>query len=153
MNATWYKDISAMCELALGNPNNLVRSEAAYYVGLLAKPTPEILSKLQNCLLLEEYLDTKAEILAARYRLGVRSDLVNLLELLNTADKRLTRVIINILKDLVERQPPITLIEDLPLLDTALVKAAQSFATERNNIEKVISKLLVLTKRSNINFL
>lgn len=134
-------EVVAELELALDDPVEPVRSYAACSIGLLGAPTPELLNTLQMYLSSEEYLATKAEILAARYRLGVREDLLKLLQLLNNDDQHLTGILLTILEDLTERKVPETMIEDLPSVQNALIQVPRSFPIFSNHVEKIIVQL------------
>jgi hypothetical protein len=101
--------------------------------------TPELLPNLQKYYVIEESLDTKAEILAARYRLGCQDDLDRLLRLLDSADVHLVQVILNILEELVTRDVPPNIIASVPQMTKILTKIAQSFPIQRNQAETVIS--------------
>ncbi|MBD3558427.1 HEAT repeat domain-containing protein, partial [Planktothrix sp. FACHB-1355] len=129
----------AELELALDDPIEPVRAYSACAIGLLG--TQEILPKLEVYLSSEESLATKAEILVARYRLGVRDDLTKLLKLLEDADEHLVGIILNILRDLAERKVPLTLALDAPQIRQILTAIAQSFPIHRNYAERVIAQL------------
>ncbi|KAF3888021.1 MULTISPECIES: HEAT repeat domain-containing protein [Nostocales] len=132
-------EVLAELELALNDPIEPVRAYSACAIGLLG--TQEILPKLDVYFLSEESLDTKAEILAARYRLGVRNDLTELLKLLEGADDHLVCVILNILGDLVQRKVPVTLADDALQIRQILTGIAQSFPIHQGHAEKVIARL------------
>ncbi|MFB2918170.1 MULTISPECIES: HEAT repeat domain-containing protein [Aerosakkonema] len=132
-------EVLAELELALDDPIGPVRSYSACAIGLLG--TQEILPKLEVYFSSEEYLNTKAEILAARYRLGIRDDLTKLLKLLQSADEHLVGVILNILRDLAERKVPLTLALDAPQIRQILTAIAQSCPIHRNYAERVIVQL------------
>lgn len=134
-------EVLAELKLALDDPIEPVRSYAACSIGLVGTPTPDLLNTLAMYLSSEEYLATKAEILAARYRLGVREDLLKLLQLLNNDDEHLTGILLTILEDLTERKVPETLIEDLPSVQKALIQVPRSFPIFSNHVEKIIAQL------------
>jgi HEAT repeat protein len=130
-------------EQALSDPIEPVRAYAACTLGILG--TPKIIPKLQNYFELEESLDTKAEILAAQYRLGKQNALYPLLELLENADELLVEVILNILGDLADRKTPLILAEDSSIICKSLTKVAPKFFTERYHAEQVITQLKKLS--------
>lgn len=132
-------EVLAELELALDDPIGPVRGYSACAIGLLG--TQEILPKLEVYLSSEESLATKAEILVARYRLGIRDDLTKLLKLLEDADEHLTGIILNILRDLAERKVPPTLADDAPQILQILTAIAQSVSIHRNHAEQVIVQL------------
>jgi HEAT repeat protein len=120
-------EVLAHLEMALDDPAQAVRSYAAMSIGILGISTPEFLEKLQVHISSEESLNTKAELLAARYRLGVQEDLLRFLELFSFADEHLTGILLNILEDLTERKTPESLIDKLSNIQEILVKVTQSF--------------------------
>jgi HEAT repeat protein len=130
-------EVLAKFEYALDDPIKPVRSYAARGIGLLG--TPELLPNLQKYYVIEESLDTKAEILAARYRLGCQDDLDRLLRLLDSTDDHLVQVILNILEELVTRDVPPSIIASVPRMTDILVKIAQSFPIQHNQAETIIS--------------
>ncbi len=130
-------EVLAKLECALNDPIEPVRAYAARGIGLLG--TPEFLPNLQKHYVIEESLDTKAEILAARYRLGCQDDLGRLLRLLDSTDDHLVQVILNILEELVTRDVPPSIITSVPQMTKILTKIAQSFPIQRNQAETVIS--------------
>lgn len=143
-------EVLAELELALDDPIKSVRSYAACSIGLLGTSTPDLLNALQMHLSSEEYLETKAEILAARYRLGVREDLLKLLKLLNNNDEHLTGILLTILEDLTERKVPETLVKDLFIIQKALIRVPQSLPIFSNHVDKIIAQIKILEIQSQL---
>jgi hypothetical protein len=110
-------------------------------IGILGNSTPELLEKLQFYISSEESLNTKAELLAARYRLGVQEDLLRFLELFSFADEYSIGILLNILEDLTERKTPESLIGKLSNIQDILVKVTQLFPTFCYQAEKILAKL------------
>lgn len=133
------KNVLAALESALDDQMEPVRSYAAYSIGLLG--TPELLQKLEMYLSSEESLDTKAEILAAKYRLGSQDDLKRFLSLLKDANEHLLGVIITILEDLINYKAPLNLVNDLALIDRSLQQIPQVFSVEQKHLEAIINKV------------
>jgi HEAT repeat protein len=134
-------DVLADLEMALDDPAEPVRSYAAMSIGILGISTPELLEKLQVYISSEESLNTKAELLAARYRLGVQEDLLRFLELFSFADERLAGILLNILEDLTERQIPENLRDKSSNIQEILVKVTQSFPIFCHQAEKILAEL------------
>ncbi len=134
-------EVLVALDLALDDPIDSVRSYAACSIGLLGEASPELLSNLQIYLSSEESLSTKAEILAARYRLGADDDLNKLLELLNDADEHLAGIILNILEDLAERKTPKTFVAKFPKLKEAIIKISTLFPIQKNRADQVVAQL------------
>jgi HEAT repeat protein len=72
---------------AMQDPDRAVRSYAANSLGILG--TPELIPQLQTYIETEDSLKVKAELLAAKYRLGATEDMEELLSLLENADEDL----------------------------------------------------------------
>ncbi|MEB3826282.1 HEAT repeat domain-containing protein [Phormidium sp. CCY1219] len=125
-------------ELALrdSDEDESVRAYAANSLGLLG--TNQILSKLETYVKLEPSLSVKAELLAARYWLGAKEDIKQLLSLLNNADEHLVTLILNILTDLTERQVPSTLHSDAPNIREVLSNIGQRIPILRPHAEKLM---------------
>lgn len=134
-------EVLAALELALDDPIEPVRCYAACSIGLLGIPRSGLLEKLQMYLSSEESLDTKAEILAARYRLGAGQDLPRMLELLESADEDLTVRILIILGDLIKRKTPEYITKDLSYIHEHLNKVIQSGSIHSCQAKQIIAEL------------
>lgn len=126
-------------QLALEDSFNPVRTYAAFSIGVLG--TPEMISILQNYFESEDYLKTKASILAAQYMLGDRNALFALLKLVEEADEHLGGVILNIFGDLAYRKIPPNLASDSSIICNSLARIGHKFFIERNHAEEVIAQL------------
>lgn len=115
-----------------------VRSYAANSIGLLG--TSQLLPVLENYLKLELPLSVKAELLAARYWLGAKSELDRLLSLLDDADELLATIILNILTDLKEREPAPNLTKDAPNLERVLSAIGLRFPLMRHHAESILTQ-------------
>ena len=132
-------EVLAELESAMNDTIEPVCSYAACSIGLLG--TPETLPTLRVYLMSEPCLSTKAELLAARYRLGDRNDLSRLLQLLDNAQEHLISVVLNILADIVEREVPENLAADAYRIRASLVKVTQSFPSYLNHVDQIIAQL------------
>lgn len=113
-------------KVAMQDPDEVVRSYAANSLGLVG--TPELLPQLQTYIESEDSLEVKAELLAAKYRLGERESLKQLLTLLENADEDLATAMLNILTDLIERKVPLTITTDARCICDVLNLVAQNFS-------------------------
>ncbi|MCC3405764.1 MAG: HEAT repeat domain-containing protein [Microcoleus sp. PH2017_10_PVI_O_A] len=126
-------------ELSLldADEDRAVRGYAANSIGLLG--TSQLLPKLEKYLKLELPLPIKAELLGARYWLGAKEDIKQLLSLLDDADELLAIIILNILTDLKEREPEPNLDKDAPELDKVLSAIALRFPLMRHQAESILA--------------
>ncbi|MEG3860348.1 HEAT repeat domain-containing protein [Microcoleus sp. herbarium12] len=125
-------------ELSLldADEDRAVRGYAANSIGILG--TSQLLPKLEKYLKLELPLSVKAELLGARYWLGAKEDIKQLLSLLENADELLAIIVLNILTDLTEREPAPNLAKDAPELDKVLSAIAQRFPLMRHQAEQIL---------------
>jgi len=104
---------------ALSDPDEAVRSFVANSIGLLQ--VNDALAPLTERLQHETSTHVKAELHAAKYRLGSRHDLIELLTIMNTEDdKEAADSLLNIIEDLTDRCAPLRFEEDSTLLRSAL---------------------------------
>ena len=126
-------------ELALNDSDEIVISYAAWAIASLGRK--EFLPKLEESLLLENSLHIKIDILAAKYRLGVKEDLKNLLEILeelNEDDDYYASLIVNALKEISkDSKLHLTLKEDIPIILETLAKISDLFPLQRYDVEQI----------------
>lgn len=113
-----------------------VRCYAANAIGLLG--TPQLLPKLEKYLNSDLPLPVKAELLGARYWLGVAEDIEKLVDLLEKADEDMAQHILIILTDLKEREPAPNLTKDAPDLEKVLSAIALRFPLMRQHAESIL---------------
>jgi HEAT repeat protein len=126
-------------KLSMQDPDETVRAYAANSLGLLG--TPELLPQLQLYIESEECLKVKAELLAAKYRLGAAADINQFLNLLENADEDLATVMLNILADLIERKTPSTIAVDAGRICEILAVISQRFLILGNQAQNLIVAL------------
>ena len=134
-------------KLSMQDADETVRAYAANSLGLLG--TPELLPQLQLHIESEGCLKVKAELFAAKYRLGAREDINQLLNLLSNADEDLATVILNILTDLIERKRPLTIAVDAARICEVLAVVSQRFLILASMAQKLIVELKRLESQSN----
>lgn len=125
--------------LALGDTDEAVRAYAANSIGLLG--APQLLPQLQSYILLEHSPNVKAELHAARYRLGAREDLHALLNLLDTADEALAPNILNILEDITRRNLPPNLPADAARIRASVTGLEQRIPNLGADAERIVARL------------
>lgn len=134
-NLSIFKDF----ELALNDSNEIVRGYAAWGIGLFGRK--ELLPQLQKRLTLEKCLTTKIDILATKYRLGIKEDMKNLLKIIGESDENSVRKILNVLEELIEDQKlHSNLKQDIPMIIQSLTQISRLFSIEHNHAEQVIAK-------------
>ena len=126
-------------ELALSDTHEFVRSYATNSLGLLGNQS--LLPKLKTYLEKESSPGVKAELLAARSRLGKTEDLEKLLDLLQIANEDLATGILNILTDLGGRKTPKNFTIDNSHLYKTLMTVAERFPILRFHAYQIINKL------------
>lgn len=135
-NLTTIKEL----ENALEDPCATVRSYAAWGIGIFRRK--ELIPKLQKCFLKEESLKVRIDILAAKYRLGVKEDLENIINIIQECDENSARKIVNVLFELSEEEEFCLQLKDNLSLIIASLKTIQNlFPIEHNHVAQLIVKL------------
>lgn len=125
-------------ELALADEDDAVRAYAANSLGRLG--TPELLERLNQRERSEQAPRVKAELLAARYRLGAQADLTPLLELLTEANEDDADALLNAVADLALR-PPVAAFEDAAAVRKALHRLADRLPSLRAQVKQITARL------------
>ncbi|MEM7595513.1 MAG: HEAT repeat domain-containing protein [Cyanobacteria bacterium P01_A01_bin.83] len=135
-NLTTIKEL----ENALEDPCATVRSYAAWGIGMFRRK--ELIPKLQKCFLAEKSLKVRIDILAAKYRLGVKEDLENIINTIQECDESSARKIVNVLFELSEEEDICLQLKDNLSLIIASLKTIQNlFPIEHNHVEQFMLKL------------
>ncbi|MEQ8958210.1 MAG: HEAT repeat domain-containing protein [Coleofasciculus sp. C2-GNP5-27] len=132
---------------AMQDPDEAVRSYAANSLGLVGKP--DLLPQLQTYIESEDSLEVKAELLAAKYRLGDTEAMKSLLTFLENADEDLATVMLNILGDLIDRKIPLTITSDASEICQVLNLLEKRFPLLARHSQNIIAKLALLKSQSN----
>ncbi|GAB4520526.1 MAG: hypothetical protein Tsb0020_39160 [Haliangiales bacterium] len=107
------------------DPDDAVRGYCASAVARLG--TAAMLPTLRQHTTEEPSVRVKAELLGARYQLGDQAALPAFLALMSAADEDLAINLLNVLDDLIARNPPATLSDDSALIAAALTQLAERF--------------------------
>ncbi|HAZ48609.1 MAG TPA: hypothetical protein DDW76_22940 [Cyanobacteria bacterium UBA11369] len=134
-------------KLSIQDADETVRAYAANSLGLLG--TPDLLPQLQAYIESESSLKVKAELLAAKYRLGAAEDINRLLNLLENADEDLATVILNIFTDLTERKIPSAIAVDATKICEVLALVSQRFLMLAGQVQNLRGQFKRLESRSN----
>lgn len=140
------KELLPDLEQALRDEEPTVQAYAALAIGLTAQPT--FLPKLDAYIAAAVTPSVKAELLAAAYRLGERTRLQELLDILLAADEETVPTLLTTFQDLTERCLPPTLRVDIPLLRKALSAQAQRTPLYQAHIQEIQNNLAQLEKAS-----
>ncbi|MGB3693600.1 MAG: HEAT repeat domain-containing protein [Spirulinaceae cyanobacterium] len=127
-------------KLAMEDPDSSVRSYAANSLGLLG--TSELIPQLQAYLDSEDYLEVKAELWGAQYRLGREKALEEFLQALRDTDEDLATNMLNVLDDLLSRNLPPTITRDAEHIDDILSLVQNRFLLLSPHAQKLRNKLI-----------
>jgi len=134
--------ITSDLEQALHDEYEPVRAYSATSLGLVA--TPDFLPQLEGYIGSENSLDVKTELLGASYRLGATTNMLQLLDVLETADEDHAMVIFNNLQDLTGWKPPTSLRNDALHIREVLTKVVQRIPRLRTHAEEIENNLTKL---------
>ncbi|MGL5065796.1 MAG: HEAT repeat domain-containing protein [Microcoleus sp.] len=136
----YLEDPSAIATLELSlldsDEDEAVRCYAANAIGLLA--APQLLPKLETYLNSDLPLPVKAELLGARYWLGGKQNLAQLVNLLDRAEEDFAEHILTILTDLKDREPALNLAKDAPELEKVLSSIVLRFPLMQHQAESIL---------------
>lgn len=135
--------ISAL-ELALDDPIEPVRSFSACAIGILAISESRLINKLEVYFTSEESMGTKAEILGAKYRLGVQEDLMRILKLLVIAEDDDILKILNAINDLVTRSTPVSIGKNLKYIREYFSELLNKNSQYHRKCEEIIHSIAIL---------
>ncbi len=127
-------------KLAMEDPDSAVRSYTANSLGLLG--SSELIPQLQAYLDSEDYLEVKAELWGAQYRLGREKALEEFLQVLRDTDEDLATNMLNVLDDLLSRNLPPTITRDAEHIDNILSLVQNRFSLLSPHVQKLRNKLI-----------